>query len=196
MDMSKKVSFSMIVVLIVVMLTTSLALAADPAASAVARPGSRIGMVATIGKDQFTLKNVGGAEKKVLVNSTTRFVKFNGDEQRFKNLGVGQWVIAFGTINEHRELAAKIVLLGGSRINKGAWSGKRTYGRVISVDEKANTFRVNTQIGLMNFSVDTSTRYPSRVRSLHNLTAGMTVFLSYAQASGSAPIVKALIAIP
>jgi len=194
--MSKKLGLSLIAVLIVTMLTSSLALAADTPAGAVSRPGSRIGMVATIGKNQFTLKNMAGAEKKILVDSSTRFVKINGDEQRFKSLGVGQWVIAFGTINERRELVAKIVLLAGPRINKGAWGHARTYGRVVSVDKKANTFRVNTQIGMMNFSVDSNTRYPGRVKSLGSLDAGMTAFLSYKKASGNTPMVKALIALP
>ena len=194
--MSKKLSLSLIVVLIVAMLTTSLVLAAEPSATATSRPGSRIGMVATIGKNQFTLKNMAGAEKKILVDSSTRFVKINGDAQRFKNLGVGQWVIAFGTINEHRELVAKIVLLAGPRLNKGAWGYARTYGRVISVDEKTDTVWVNTQIGLMKFSLDSDTRYPGRVKSLGSLEAGMTAFLSYMRASGSTPMVKALIAIP
>ena len=34
------------------------------------------------------------------------------------------------------------------------------------------------------------------VKSLHDLTAGMTAFISYARKSGSTPLVKALIAIP
>ena len=194
--MSKKVTISLILTLVVAMLTSSLVLAADSSAGAIARPGSRIGMVETIGKNQFTLKNMAGAEKKILVGPTTRFIKINGDEQRFKNLGVGQWVIAFGTINESRELVAKIVIMGGASMNKGAWGGTRTYGSVISVDQKANTFRVNTQFGLMNFSVDSSTRYFGRVRSLQGLSAGMTAYLSYGRKSGSTPTVKALIAIP
>jgi len=194
--MSKKVTISLILTLIIAMLTTSLVLAADPSASAVGRTGSRVGMVATVGKNQFTLKAASGGGKKVLVDSSTRFVKINGDKKGFSSLGVGQWVIAFGTLNDRKELVAKIVVLAGTRLNKGAWSGTRAYGRVVSVDEKANTFWVSTPNGLINLSVGTSTRYFGRVKNLHGLSAGMTAFLSYGRESTNARMVSALIAIP
>jgi hypothetical protein len=194
--MSKKISLSMIIALIVAMLTSSLALAAGTPANAVSRPGSRFGIVFSISKDSFTLKNAGGKEKTVLVGPTTRFVKINGDAKAFKDLGVGQGAIAFGTINASRELEAKVVLLATRRFNRGDWSGPRQYGNVVSVDTASDSFRVNTPSGFLTFTVDDDTHYPGRVKGLEGLKAGMTVFLGYERGKSGMLKVKALIAIP
>jgi hypothetical protein len=193
--MSKKFSLSMIIVLIVAMLTSSLALAADTPASAVSRPGSRFGMVASISGDSFTLKNAGGKEKTVVVSSTTRFVKINGDAKAFKNLGVGQWALAFGTIDENKDLDAKVVVLAPRRFNRGDWSGPRQYGRVLSVDTANESFRVSTPIGILTFTVDENTHYPGSVKGLGALKAGMTVFLGYERGKSGTLMAKALIAV-
>jgi hypothetical protein len=194
--MSKKMSLSLIFVLIVAMLTSSLALAADTPAGAVSRPGSRFGMVASISDNSFTLKNGGGKENTVLVSSTTRFVKINGDPKSFKNLGVGQWALAFGTIDESKDLDAKVVVLAPRRFNRGDWSGPRQYGRVLSVDTAKESLQVSTLSGFMTFIVDEDTHYPGSVKSLGAVKAGMTVFLGYERGKSSTLTVKALIAIP
>jgi len=194
--MSKKIGLSLIVVLIVAMLTSSLALAAGTPASAVSRPGSRFGMVASISDDSFTIQNAGGKEKTVLVSSTTRFVKINGDAKMFKNLGVGQWALAFGTINESKDLDAKVVVLAPRRFNRGDWSGPRQYGQVLSVDTASESLRVSTPSGFMTFTVDEDTHYPGNVKGLGALKAGMTVFLGYERGKSGTLTVKALIAIP
>jgi hypothetical protein len=194
--MSKKISLSMVVVLIVAMLTSSLALAAGTPVTAVSRPGSRFGMVASISDDSFTIQNAGGKEKTVLVSSTTRFVKINGDAKTFKNLGVGQWALAFGIIDENKDLDAKVVVLAPRRFNRGDWSGPRQYGQVLSVDTASESLRVNTPSGFMTFTVDEDTHYPGRVKGLGALKAGMTVFLGYERGKSGMLTVKALIAIP
>jgi len=194
--MSKKIGLSLIVVLIVAMLTSSLALAAGTPASAVSRPGSRFGMVASISDDSFTIQNAGGKEKTVLVSSTTRFVKINGDAKMFKNLGVGQWALAFGTINESKDLDAKVVVLAPRRFNRGDWSGPRQYGQVLSVDTASESLRVSTPSGFMTFTVDEDTHYPGNVKGLGALKAGTTVFLGYERGKSGTLTVKALIAIP
>jgi hypothetical protein len=196
MDMPKKLSVSLIIVLIVAMLTSSLVLAAEQPASAAIRPGSRFGVVFSISKDSFTLKNAGGKEKTILVSPTTRFVKINGDAKAFKNLGVGQWAMAFGTINESKELDAKVVVLAPRRFNRGDWSGPRQYGQVLSVDPANNSLRVNTSGGFLTFAVDDDTHYPGRVKGLGGVQAGMTVFLGYEQGKNGMLKVKALIAVP
>lgn len=194
--MSKKISFSIVVVLIVAMLTSSLALAAEMPASAFSRPGSRFGMVASISDNSFTLKNGGGKENTVLVSSTTRFIKINGDPKTFKNLGVDQGALAFGTIDENKDLDAKVVVLAPRRFNRGDWSGPRQYGRVISVDTAKESLLVYTPNGFMTFTVDEDTHFPGSVNGLGAVKAGMTVFLGYKQGKSSKLMLKALIAIP
>ena len=196
MDMYKKVSLSLMLVLIATMLASSLALAADQPPSTATRPGSRFGEVFSISKDSFTLKNAGGKEKTILVSPTTRFVKINGDAKMYKNLGVGQWAMAFGTINESKELDADVVVLAPRRFNRGDWSGLRQYGRVLSLDSANNTLRVNTPNGFLTFNVDDNTHYPGKVKGLTGLKAGTTVFIGYQRKSGGMLKVKALIAVP
>ena len=194
--MSKRMSFSLIITLIIALVTTSLVQAADLPTSTATRPGSRIGQISSVEKDHFTLRNAKGKGKTILVGPATRFVKINGDEKSFKDLDFGLWVIAFGTINEHNELDARMVVIAGGRLNKSDWSGPRQYGRLLSVDEAAETIRVSTPSGVMNFSLDTRTHFPGRVKSLHALMAGMTAFLGYERKPGGVLVLKSLIAIP
>ena len=193
--MSKKISLSMIIVLIVAMLASSLALAAGTPANPVTRPGSRFGMVFSVDEDSFTLKNVSGKGKTVLVGPTTRFLNVNGDARTFRSLGEGQWVIAFGVVNEQKELDAKVVLLAARRFNRGDWSGPRQYGTVLSVDTANDSFRVNTPSGFLTFSVDDDTHYPGSVKGLAGLKAGMLVFLGYERGRSGVLKTKALLAI-
>ena len=195
MDMNKKASLSLILVLILAMVSSSLALAADQS-TALTRPGSFFGMVFSVSKSSFTLKNGGGPEKTVQVGPTTRFVKINGDAKTFKNLGEGQWALAFGTINQSAELAAKVIVLAPRRFNRGDWSGSRQYGRILSVDAASDTLRVNTPSGFLIFTVDSETHYPGSAKRLKALQAGNTVFLGYRQDANGALLVKALIAVP
>jgi hypothetical protein len=192
--MLKKIWISLAITLIAAMVMSSFALAADQGSSSVIRAGSRIGQVKTVSKDRFTLFN-GGVEKTILVNSSTRFVKINGDAKAFKNLATGQWAIAFGNLNERRELAAQIVLISPRKLNLGDWGNARQYGRVLSVDAKGSTLRVSTSSGFFTFTVDENTHFPGRVKSLSSLKAGMTVFASY-RSSGGKLVVKSLIAFP
>jgi len=194
--MYKKVSVSLMIMLIVAMLTSSLALAADQLITAATRPGSRFGVIFSTSKVSFSLKNAGGKEKTVLVSPTTRFVKINGDAKAFKDLGVGQWAMAFGTINERKELDAKVVVLAPRRFNKGDWSGLRQYGRLLSVDPANRSLRVNTPNGFLTFTLDDDTHYPGRVKGIGGLQVGMTVFLGYQRESSGMLKVKALIAVP
>ena len=194
--MSKKVSLSIIMVLILAMLTSSLAFAAEAPATAVTRPGSRFGMVFSVDKDSFTLKNASGKGKTVLVSPTTRFISVNGDARAFRNLGEGQWVLAFGTINEKKELDARVVVLAARRFNRGDWSGLRQYGTVTSVDTANESFRVNTPSGILTFSADEDTHFTGSVRGLSGLKAGTTVFLGYERGKSGVLKTKAVLAMP
>lgn len=194
--MSKKVTISLVLTLIIAMLTTSLVLAADPSSTTTSQPGIRIGMITSVSQDEIILKNTAGKEKTILLSSTTKYIKINGVAKGWKDLSDGAWIIAVGTINENKELAANFIVLSPRKIHMGAWTTPRQFGSVASVNVTAGTLRLSTTNAFSTFHVDSRTRYFGMVKNLGALNAGMEVVISYRRSSGGVQTIRSLLALP
>ena len=88
--------------------------------------------------------------------------------------------MAFDTINERKELDAKVIVVAPRRFNTGNWSGLRHYSRLLSMDEANNCPQVVhfSVIKWVTFRL-TNITLLGQSEGLSSLQTGMPVNLGY-----------------
>jgi hypothetical protein len=184
--MTKRLILPVIFVLILSLMVSSVAYAADNAtAQASSNPNPPIeregipiiGLVTNIGTSQFTVQDRRGVDRVLLVTSTTRFAMLNRSPVSFNNLQLYEWVLVTMTRTGEETIQAHSVILLPTNFNPSLIE-QRSRGEVTSVDMTNNTFSILTIEGKnLTFMVNSDTDFLGNVHQLSNLQVGMDVLV-------------------
>ncbi len=185
--MLKKLSVSLIIVLLAAGLIASAAFADTSTDSKSGfdlgnRPSLRIGKVTGIGGSDFTIETLNGETLQITVTDETVFRIRPEDSAQdpagaaFGDLEVGQYVgIAMQNSSENNPKARLVVLLPED-FDPTQLKGKRAAGKVTLVSETGGFFEIETRDGeLLQIAVNENTRYRGSADSLADLVEGTLV---------------------
>jgi hypothetical protein len=184
--MTKRLILPVIFVLILSLMVSSVAYAADNAtAQASINPNPPIeregipiiGLVTNIGTSQFTVQDRRGVDRVLLVTSTTRFTTLNGTPASFGDLQLYEWVLVTMTRTGEETIQAHSVILLPTNFNPSLIE-QRSRGEVTSIDMTNSTFSILTIEGKnLTFIVNSDTDFLGNVHQLSNLQVGMDVLV-------------------
>ncbi|MBS1249764.1 MAG: hypothetical protein MAG431_01348 [Chloroflexi bacterium] len=168
--MSKKITLSLIITLVLTLLVSGIAFADDGDTGPEHRGGRRAyGEVVSVEEEAFTVQNPKGEEVTFSVDENTRFRAPNEEEVTFADLEIGQKVAVIAG----KDSLAKLVLLLPDDFEPGGRFGVRKRGEITAVDVDAGTFSLQTQNGEeLTFTVDENTRYKGQLSSLDEMQVG------------------------
>ncbi len=173
--MTKKIAIPLIVALLVSLLVSGVALAADDDPNAPSAFGGRIsyGEVTEITADNFTVQTWRGGAFTYQVDENTRFRSSEIEEPGFGDMQVGYKVLVIARPDSDGLLTARIVALLPGDFDPSQWFGVRARGDVTAVDLAASTFTLHTPAGEdKTFTVVEHTRFIGQAASLEDLLVG------------------------
>ena len=182
--MLKKLSFSLIIVLLAAGLIAGAAFAETNTDSKSGfelgnRPRLRIGKVTGIGASDFTIEGLNGETLQITVTEETVFRTRQGEEPAdaaFEDLVVGQYVgVAMQNGSENNPKARLVVFLPED-FDPAEFKPIRAAGKVTLLSEAGGFFEMETRKGeTLQISVDENTRYTGSADSLADLAEGTLV---------------------
>ncbi len=168
--MSKKITLSIIVALVLTLLVSGIAFANEENPNSEHKRGRRAyGEVVSVGDETFTVQNPKGDEITFSIDANTNFRSPGEDEVTFADLEVGKKVaVAAG-----EDSVAKLVILLPDDFQPGDRFNVRKRGEITSVDVDAGTFSLQTPNGEeLTFTVGENTIYKGQLESLDEMQVG------------------------
>ena len=171
--MSKKITLSTIIALIIALLVSGAVFAAEGNPEPELKGARRAyGEVVSVRDGQFTVQNQKGKEITFSVDENTRFRVPNEEETAtFADLEIGQKVAVVAGPSE--DAAAKLVILLPDDFQPKGRFAVRKCGEITAVDVDAETFALQTPSGEeLTFTVDENTRYKGQLTNLDEMQVG------------------------
>ncbi len=175
----KIVSISLVLALLIAILPGSAAFAST--STETTADSNRYGKVKAVTADSIIITNLGGAQKTILVNSATKFYRFNGAKRALSDVKVKSWIFASGTVDSARNLVASVVVLVKSKyVTAAYWDYPREYGTVISVNPAYGVFFLKTdKSGIVKAIGYENTRFLNpKVKKVSQISLGMKVVVT------------------
>ena len=169
--MSKKITLSLIVGLILTLLVSGIAFANEenPNSEHGGRGRLAYGEVVSVGDATFTLQNLKGEEVTFSVDADTKFRAQGEEAISFANVEIGKKV----AVTANKDSVAKLVILLPDDFQPGERFSVRKRGEIATVDAEAGTFSLLTPNGEeLTFTVDEDTHYKGQLTSLDEMQTG------------------------
>lgn len=190
--MSKKITLSLLITLVLTLLVSGIALADDEDSMAEQRGGRRsYGEVVSVDEETFTVQNPKGEEITFSVDENTRFRAPGEEEVTFADLEMGQKVVVVAS----KDSLAKVVLLLPDDFEPGDRFSVRKRGEITAVDIDAGTFSLQTPNGeKVTFSVNENTRFKGQLESLDEMQVGWNAGVAAKEQEGGTPLATFVLA--
>ena len=179
--MIKKISITLIVVLLAAGLFTGAVFAKEDTAGKSdvdMDPNHRmlIGLILEIGDSDFTVEGLNGEHHIITVTEETIFRIWTGEgpeEATFSDLEFGLYIGVSNHEDPSGEFSARLVVILPENFDPSQLSLVRVTGEVFMVSTGAGFFKIETPNGeKLTFYVDEKTRYAGGVESLEDLEKG------------------------
>jgi hypothetical protein len=175
----KKITLSLVVVIVLSLMMGSIALAAEDVSgtSLLAALGGRLtyGEVIALGEEYFTIKTGHGDLFTFQVDEYTRFRMRDVEHPNFSTLQIGQFImVAARSIEEN--LVARVVGITPEDFDPSLRFGERARGEVLEVDTDSSSFTLVKPSGEeMTFVVGEKTRFMGQASTLGDLGIGWVI---------------------